>query len=363
MSKPEDSANWPETELERRLVFGARLKALREGKKLSVNSLAQATRIGAPFIVALESGRIEDLPGDVFGKGFVRSIVRTLGAESEANSLLQAYDDLLIREASSSVLKVQIKNKPTKDPSDHWLKFRTNLRSLIRSGVARRLTIPVGVALVLGYVFLALPAWPVLSHHLRKAPSDSSPKAKFLDLSSTHDSSSLLKMAPETSESTAAQVDTKGGSREPKVTTTGVAEIVDVAQKATTSEASGTLSKASDSTDTDSEKTQSSLAKQDSASEADPAKQTNGGVLELVVLGPVRVKIDVDKGPAVVKELTPDTYKFSFNQRAGMMIYDAAQVKLKFNGKSVGPLGNKGRIRRLSFEAGAPNDKTSPKSY
>ena len=75
-------------------------------------------------------------------------------------------------------------------------------------------------------------------------------------------------------------------------------------------------------------------------------------VLEIVVTEPVRIKLDVDQGKPVTKELKPDTYRFTFTQKANMMVYDAAAVKINFNGRPLGSLGGKGRVRRLSFEAG-----------
>jgi hypothetical protein len=74
-------------------------------------------------------------------------------------------------------------------------------------------------------------------------------------------------------------------------------------------------------------------------------------VIELVVSEPVRIRLDADQQPSLTKELTPDTYRFTFGSKADLMIYDAAALKVLFNGKSLGSLGHKGRIRRLSFQA------------
>jgi len=80
-------------------------------------------------------------------------------------------------------------------------------------------------------------------------------------------------------------------------------------------------------------------------------------VLEFVVTEPVRVRLDMDDGQSQTRELAPQTYRFSFKDQADLLIYDAAALKISFNGRALGPLGNKGRVRRLSFRAGPPNEQ------
>lgn len=63
----------------------------------------------------------------------------------------------------------------------------------------------------------------------------------------------------------------------------------------------------------------------------------------------------MDRGTQEVKELKPDSYQFKFKQTADIMIYNAAAVDVRFNGRSLGSLGTAGRIRRLSFSAPMEN--------
>jgi hypothetical protein len=89
-----------------------------------------------------------------------------------------------------------------------------------------------------------------------------------------------------------------------------------------------------------------------------PAISDNEQTLVLTVTDPVRIRLDVDQGPPVTRELQPDTYTFAFNKKADLLIYDAAAVKISFNGRSLGALGSKGRVRRLSFQSQPPTSKS-----
>jgi cytoskeleton protein RodZ len=70
--------------------FGERLKREREMREVSADELTKSTRISHRFLDALENEKWDQLPGGVFGRGFVRSIARYLGLDEE--SLLAEYD-------------------------------------------------------------------------------------------------------------------------------------------------------------------------------------------------------------------------------------------------------------------------------
>jgi cytoskeleton protein RodZ len=69
--------------------FGEHLRREREMRGVSLDEVAQATRIGTRFLEALENERWQDLPGGVFNRGFLRSIARYLGLDEE--SLVAEY--------------------------------------------------------------------------------------------------------------------------------------------------------------------------------------------------------------------------------------------------------------------------------
>src|SRR5262245_8754294 len=59
--------------------FGASLKRERELRGISLQELAQATRIRRPYLEAIESDHFEALPGLTFLKGYVRTYAQYVG--------------------------------------------------------------------------------------------------------------------------------------------------------------------------------------------------------------------------------------------------------------------------------------------
>ncbi|MEA2744980.1 MAG: hypothetical protein QOG25_3351 [Acetobacteraceae bacterium] len=63
---------------------GAELKAARERLQLSLDDVAVNLRIRLPHLIALEDGRIADLPGNTYALAFVRTYATRLGLDAEA---------------------------------------------------------------------------------------------------------------------------------------------------------------------------------------------------------------------------------------------------------------------------------------
>ena len=61
--------------------LGERIKCHRSDAGLEITDLAARTRIAARFLESLEEGRLVDLPGPVFVKGFIRSVCSELGRD------------------------------------------------------------------------------------------------------------------------------------------------------------------------------------------------------------------------------------------------------------------------------------------
>lgn len=71
--------------------FGSYLKHERELRGVPLDQIAESTKISIRFLRALEEGRFEDLPGEVFIKGFIRSYGQAIG--SNVDELLAAYHE------------------------------------------------------------------------------------------------------------------------------------------------------------------------------------------------------------------------------------------------------------------------------
>ena len=75
---------------EKRVIFGQHLRTTREELYQTKKDVIHLTRISPPFIEALEAGKFDALPGEVFGRGFVKNICKVL--EVDSTSLLEEYN-------------------------------------------------------------------------------------------------------------------------------------------------------------------------------------------------------------------------------------------------------------------------------
>ena len=98
-----DTAEYPEAASESGpLAVGAMLRRRREAFGLDVVSVAAALRIKPAYLMALEAGRLDELPGAVYAIGFVRAYADHLGLDGSQvlrrfkreSALLAAKPDL-----------------------------------------------------------------------------------------------------------------------------------------------------------------------------------------------------------------------------------------------------------------------------
>ncbi len=71
--------------------IGQYLRKERELRQVSLEELAQTTRIPMKMLVRIEEDRYDELPGEVFARGFIKSYARSLGLESAP--LLDRYGE------------------------------------------------------------------------------------------------------------------------------------------------------------------------------------------------------------------------------------------------------------------------------
>ena len=77
--------------------FGERLKREREMRGVSLEEIAESTKIGKRHLQALETEDFDQLPGGIFNKGFVRAYSKYLGLDED-----QAVTDFLAAENAAS---------------------------------------------------------------------------------------------------------------------------------------------------------------------------------------------------------------------------------------------------------------------
>jgi cytoskeletal protein RodZ len=63
--------------------IGAFLRREREVRQVSLEELVQITRVPLRMLQRIEDDRFDELPGEVFARGFLRSYARALGLDAE----------------------------------------------------------------------------------------------------------------------------------------------------------------------------------------------------------------------------------------------------------------------------------------
>src|ERR1700753_1856755 len=67
--------------METAVAFGRELQQERERRGISLDAVAEATKVASKYLLALERDDHASLPGGVFNKGFIRSYCRFLGLD------------------------------------------------------------------------------------------------------------------------------------------------------------------------------------------------------------------------------------------------------------------------------------------
>ena len=85
---------------------GAALKAVRLFKGLSLEELAESTRVRAAYLSAIENFRLDQLPSRPFTVGYVRAYAHALGLDGEAAVERFRADDPLLNEGLAAPIGV-----------------------------------------------------------------------------------------------------------------------------------------------------------------------------------------------------------------------------------------------------------------
>jgi cytoskeletal protein RodZ len=109
--------------------FGEKLKKERESRGITLEVIAESTKVSKRYLTALESGQFNILPGGVINKGIVRSYARVVGLKEEkwVNHFMAAYsqsDQLTDDDASWIAFAENVKKgRPQSDPPTLRLKW------------------------------------------------------------------------------------------------------------------------------------------------------------------------------------------------------------------------------------------------
>lgn len=368
----------PATPLE---TFTQTMTSLREESGYSQENAAVATRISVQFVRALEEGRFEHLPGRVFVLGFIRTLCKAYGADAAGPlELLDRCDwdssggpaDLAPAvsrqnyKKTSNVVRLQ-KNtrKPSLFKQIHWRTFSKTM--------VLYLVVPIiGVATILlslktikidtvgGWVTSIQDT--IQSVAFDQEPSDTpAPVAQGrlpLDIAVLENDSPLEwqniptlagitakeRLADRIGHMDASPFDIAVLTPKP-TRAKETAEIVDgtVAKVTASARVPARVQASASSYDQASTERTGALTKGDGITPSDTRS-----VITVQVIKPVKIRFKGANGSKTMT-LKPDTYQYPFATSLETLIFDASRVKISFNGKNLGNIGSKGRVRKLTF--------------
>lgn len=117
-SRPEQTEAFPPSERAPQSgasqTVGAMLRQRRDQKRMSLAEVSRVTRIPVPSLEAIERDHFDDLPGEVFVRGFLKAYAQALGLSQE--DVLARYTAGR-RVATVTPIPAQLSVQPPKDGS------------------------------------------------------------------------------------------------------------------------------------------------------------------------------------------------------------------------------------------------------
>ncbi|RKZ30350.1 hypothetical protein DRQ36_05900, partial [bacterium] len=94
--------------------LGEYLKQMRVAKGLSIEDIAEATKISVEYIVALEEGNFDILPAEIYVRGFIKSYGELLGADLD--DLFSRYEAAKPKPKARRIFSGAPKEPPPYEP-------------------------------------------------------------------------------------------------------------------------------------------------------------------------------------------------------------------------------------------------------
>ena len=94
--------------------FGTFLKEERERRQVSLAVISQTTKLSVSSLKLMETGNLDDLPPDVFVRGFIRSYAKTIGISS--SETLGLLDQILSERRRAAEPPVVISSRMGRRP-------------------------------------------------------------------------------------------------------------------------------------------------------------------------------------------------------------------------------------------------------
>ncbi len=287
---------------EPRQKLASLLKKMREERAFSLEDLAETTKISVVFIKALESGELQKLPAEVFGRGFIKNICQELDQDSEA--LLDLYDQCF----HGVIAKEKDLEVPQASPEKDQVQAKNDGKTYFKRSMTFSLSTGVLMIILLGGAYL------YVSQESKIARTEKTSNQRPSEPQISREVINTLKIKEKTADL-------------PQPTTVTVkADVKPMAEKPTKIPENQKMLETSEKAVIETTQT-----------------------VTVEVISPVKVRRRIDGGKYVTEHMQPKIYHFSFEKQADFFIYNAASVSISFNGKPLGSLGKEGRRRRISF--------------
>ena len=314
-------------------VFGDRLRREREMRGVTLDEIAESTKISRRSLEALEEENFDLLPGGIFNKGFVRAYARYLGIDEE-----RAVADYVAacQEPLSADDKFPLEVHQDKDERRPPLNEKRSFLPLILAVIA----LVVGVA-----------GWTYWTKH----------KSQFSHVNADQErppapASSSATPVTVASSTPPAQVSLPAGPTASPSST----PLPPDQQKTASSTDSGSSSsdkQAAFSGTSSTDKTSKNAPKleQKNAAQTLPGMKPESGKsfkISIKAHEDSWYSVQKDGEPAVAGILKADKHKdFKAKQELVLKIGNAGGVEVSHNGKALGPLGEQGIARTLTFKS------------
>lgn len=391
LQKPQD-ATLSREELAKN--FGESLRQSREAVGYSLERAAIATKISLSFIQALESGELHRLPGSVFARGFIRNLCKIY--QKDAASFLDAFEmavghtatapvstptpataapsgERVDSEPVSPVVQEAVSTHMTRDEDEVVVENASNpaKEKIVQQLAAYREKWAAYLPLLrtqryqliagagVGAVLVTILTFFVTDPNVEEAPKVAqqsqpsempvvmeeqppAPQGQDGEKVISHSEPLVLVAAPEPVIPSPAPANPTPPAGEPAVKTPAPVQKIDKVANIVVNEEKVKKNP------TSAVKPEVVATHKPEAARPIPAgtRQT----LEIFARQRVVVRLTKDGGAPQNLTLEPKQHSFEFRDEAQVLIFDASVVDVKYNGRSLGPLGKSGRVRRLSFK-------------
>jgi cytoskeletal protein RodZ len=126
------------------LTLGEKLRQAREARGMTINQIAEQTRISASYIECMERDDYSCLPGGVFNKGFVKLYARCVGLDEQ--EALQDYARLMSQQNKTEEQKLYKRSEVFIDDNQTPSKLTTIIVGVVALGL-----VILGVIVLIGY--------------------------------------------------------------------------------------------------------------------------------------------------------------------------------------------------------------------